>query len=113
MRPSSSHVAVVSTLLPRAVLIVVIGILAAGCSASHDPDPEDPRPVCPEGDDFVQGNACIEQNDCEPSACGRLAGVCVEYAWICGSCDYCFFSQREHVEDTYLPCNPATGLCEE
>ena len=104
---------VVRTSSLRAILIVVIGALGAGCPSSHDPDPEDPRPACPVGDDLVEGNACTEQSECEPSTCGRVAGLCVEYAWICGSCDLCFFQQREHVENTYLPCNPDTGLCEE
>ena len=102
----------VSASWPRALLLLLLGSLAVGCPSSHDPDPEDPRPACPEGDDFVQGVACTEQGDCDPSTCGRVAGLCVEYAWTCGSCDFCFFEQIEHVEDTFLPCNPATGRCE-
>lgn len=98
--------------LRRAVLIVSTGLLLAACPSSHDPDPEDPRPPCPEGE-FEQGNDCTEQSDCEAGSCGRLGGVCVEYRWTCGQCDVCFFDTVEHVENSFLPCNPETGLCEE
>jgi hypothetical protein len=92
-------------------MLVVVGLALLGvtCSSSHDP--VDPRPPCPEGD-FDRGEACAEQADCEGSTCGRVAGICVEYKWVCGQCDFCFFEQVEHVEDTFLPCNPATGFCE-
>jgi len=93
--------------LTRAVAIVALGILAAGCPASHPP--VDSRPPCPEGGDF--GNECSQQDDCEPSVCGRVAGVCIDYTWTCGACDFCFFEMNEHVEDTFLPCDPTTGFC--
>lgn len=99
-----------SSLLRCAVTTLALGMLSA-CPSSHDPDPEDPRPPCPE--EFERGNDCTEQADCEGSSCGRLGGVCVEYRWTCGQCDLCFFEQVEHLEPDMQTCNPDVGLCEE
>jgi hypothetical protein len=100
----------VSVSLARVLATVLLALTSATCASSHEP--VDPRPPCPEGDDFERGNECTQQSDCEESTCGRVAGLCVEYKWVCGQCDFCFFDQVEHIEDTFLPCNPATGFCE-
>lgn len=109
MTPSSPHPRAVSTLLHRAFLALVLGLLAAGCPASHTPD--DPRPDCPEGDAVEWGGSCVTQDDCDPSYCGRLGGICVDNTWTCGECDLCFYQQIQHVEDTYMSCDMDTGFC--
>lgn len=110
MKPTSRHPRAVSVLAYRALTILAAALLVAGCPTSHDP--EDPRPACPEGEDVEWGAACTTQDDCEPSYCGRLGGVCVDNGWTCGECGLCFFGQIQHTENTFMACNMDTGLCE-
>jgi len=109
MAPLSLHACRVSAIAWRLLAVVAAALLAAGCPSSHDP--VDPLPECPDGARL--GNPCLDDEDCEPSTCGRVAGLCVDYTWTCGQCGSCFFLQIEHTEDTFLPCNMDTGRCEE